>query len=295
MAEDLFIGVDGGGSQCRARLRDASGALLGEGAGGPANARLRETAFNSVMAACRQALTVAGFGEADLGRVHAGFGLAGTQQDEDLQAVQAWPHPFASMVVDTDAYAAWLGAFGGRDGAILILGTGAAGTAVVKGKRVNVGGWGAEIADEGSGMAIGLAAIRRSLWALEGMAPLTPLAEDVLSVFDRDPQKMVVWAGTATPGDFGSFAPRVFTHAVKRDVLAVPILLEAAADASRMINRLLDLGAPAVAMIGGIFPHLLPWLPPVLWPFLVAPEADAVDGAILMARRAQQGIGTDRP
>ena len=51
----------------------------------------------------------------------------------------------------------------------------------------------------------------------------------------------------------------------------------------------------AVAMIGGIFPHLLPWLPPVLWPFLVEPEADAVDGAILMSRRAQQGIGTDRP
>ena len=159
--------------------------------------------------------------------------------------------------------------------------------AVVKGKRVNVGGWGAEIADEGSGMAIGLTAIRRSLWALEGMAPMTPLAEDVLSVFDRDPQKMVVWAGTATPGDFGSFAPRVFTHAVKRDVLAVPILLEAAADASRMINRLLDLGAPAVAMIGGIFPHLLPWLPPVLVTVMTALPAVSLvtNEAVLKFRR----------
>ena len=295
MAEDLFIGVDGGGSRCRARLRDASGQILGEGAGGAANARLRDAAFGGAMAACRQALEAAGLGEGDFARIHAGLGLAGTQQDEDLKAVYAWPHPFASMVVDTDAYASWLGAFGGRDGAVLILGTGAAGLAVVDGQRTSVGGWGADIADDGSGMAIGRTALRRSLWALEGMAPMTPLAEDILSVFDRDPQAMVIWAGSATPGDFGSFAPRVFSHADNRDALAVAILLEAAADAARMINRLLDLGAPAVAMIGGIFPHLVPWLPPVLVPYLVAPEADAVDGAILMARRARDGIGTGRP
>ena len=48
-------------------------------------------------------------------------------------------------------------------------------------------------------------------------------------------------------------------------------------------------------MIGGIFPHLMPWLPPVLLPFLVEPQADAVDGAILMARRSLEGIGTGRP
>ena len=124
---------------------------------------------------------------------------------------------------------------------------------------------------------------------------MTPLAEDILSVFDRDPQKMVIWAGTATPGDFGSFAPRVFTHADDRDALAVSILLEAAADAARMINRLLDLGAPAVAMIGGIFPHLSRGCRRCCVPYLVEPEADAVDGAILMARRAREGIGTGRP
>jgi glucosamine kinase len=295
MAEELFIGVDGGGTRSRARLRDASGKLLGEGFGGGGNARLREAAFREVMAACRQAVAAAGLGETDLKRIHAGFGLAGTQQDEDRDSVLAWPHPFASISVDTDAYASWLGAFGGRDGAILILGTGAAGLAIVKGKRLNVGGWGADIADEGSGMMIGRTAIRRSLWALEGMAPLTPLADEILHEFDRSAQKAVIWAGTANPSDYARFAPRVFDHADRRDALAVPILLEAAGDASRLINRLLDLGAPQIAMIGGVFPRLLPWLPPVLRPYLVEPAADAADGAILMAQRALKGIGTDRP
>ena len=127
------------------------------------------------------------------------------------------------------------------------------------------------------------------------MAPLTPLAEDVLSEFDHNPQDAVIWAGDATPGDYARFAPRVFAYAEERDPLAVPILIEAAADASRLINRLLDLGAPKIAMIGGVFPRLLPWLPPVLAPFLVEPEADAADGAILMAERALKGIGTNRP
>src|SRR5262249_21381483 len=158
----------------------------------------------------------------------------------------------------TDAYAGWMGAFGGRDGAILIVGTGTAGLAVIGGRRINVGGWGFDIADEGSGMMIGRTAIRRSLWAPEGMAPMTPLAGVVLAGFDGDARKAVMWAGTASPGDYGSFAPIVFARADKRDPLALEILHESALDVERVITRLLDLGAPSIAMIGSIFVHILP-------------------------------------
>ncbi len=40
MAGLFFLGVDGGGTHCRARLADSEGRALGEGTGGPANARL---------------------------------------------------------------------------------------------------------------------------------------------------------------------------------------------------------------------------------------------------------------
>jgi glucosamine kinase len=294
MSERLFLGVDGGGSRTRARLRDQSGALLGEGEAGPGNARLGDAGFAEVLKACLGAVAEAGLGDDDLVRIHAGFGLSGTQQAPDRQSVLDRPHPFASIVVDTDAYAAYLGAHRGRDGAILILGTGSAGLAIVNGERLNVGGWGADIADEGSGMAIGRTAIRRSLWALEGMGPLTPLAEEILTDFDHSAPNAVIWAGTATPGDFARYAPSVFDHADRRDPLAVAILLEAAGDATRLVNRLLDLGAPTVAMIGSVFQRILPWLPPPLRPYLVEPESDAMDGAILMAQRALEGIGTGR-
>jgi glucosamine kinase len=294
MAQGLFLGIDGGGSKTRARIRDASGKLLGEGAAGPGNARLGDRAFNEIMKASRAAATAAGLGDADLSRVHAGFGLAGTQQDEDRDQIRDRPYPFASLVVDTDAYASYLGAFRGQDGAILILGTGSGGLAMVKGRRLNVGGWGADIADEGSGMAIGRLAIRKSLWALEGMAPLTPLADDILDAFDRSPPNAVIWAGKAVPGDFAAFAPRVFAHADRGDELAIGILRQTGEDAAMLIRRLIQLGAPEVAMIGGIFPHLFKWLPEDVKPKLVEPRGDALDGAILMAERALQGIGTGR-
>jgi glucosamine kinase len=294
MAERLFIGVDGGGSRTRARLRDEAGAMLGEGEAGPGNARLGEAGYGEVMKACHAALAAAGLRPDDFRRVHAGFGLAGTQQDRDRQWVLERPHPFASLTVDTDAYAAYLGAFRGGDGAVLILGTGSCGLAVVAGKRTSVGGWGAEIGDEGSGAAIGRLAIRRALWALEGMAPMTALAGDVLAAFDRDPANAVAWADTATPRDYADFAPRVFDHADAGDALALAIVGEAARDATMLIDRLIALGAPSIAMVGGVFPRLYGWLPERVRPVLTEPAGSAVDGAILMAVRALAGIGTGR-
>ncbi len=286
MREPLFMGVDGGATRTRARLRDAQGRKLGEGAAGASNARLKEPAFAEVLKACRAAAAEAGLDEGDLSRVHAGLGLAGTQQAWDHDFILAQPHPFASVVVDTDAYAAYLGACGGRDGAILIVGTGFAGLAVINGERINVGGWGDDIADEGSGMMIGRNAIRRSLWALEGMAPMTPLAEEILAKFDNDAATAVEWAARAKPGDYGSFSPAVFDHAARRDPLAIAIIEEAARDVTRAIIRLLEVGAPSVAMIGGVFPEILPWLAPPFRAVCVEPESDAADGAILMAKRA---------
>ena len=80
----------------------------------------------------------------------------------------------------------------------------------------------------------------------------------------------------------------VFDHAERRDPLALAILREAALEVERHVARLLEHGAPAVAMIGGVFPKIFPWLAPPLRPFLVPVvegESDALEGAILMAQR----------
>jgi glucosamine kinase len=291
MTEPLFIGVDGGGTSCRARIRDPSGTLLGEGRGGPANVRLGpEPVMESIIAACRGALEQAGLRDEDLRRAHVGLGLAGANQKQSALELLSWPKPFAHTVLDTDAYTAWLGAFRGKAGAILIVGTGSVGFGVFDGEPVYVGGWGADISDEGSGATIGREAIRRALWAFDGRAAPTPLTDKVLEFFDRSGSTIVKWAAEAKPADYARFAPFVFEYAERRDPLGLAIARRAATDVALIASRLLDLGAPRICLIGGLSEPLRPWLPPPIQSRLASPQSDAMDGAILMAQRQQDSL-----
>jgi glucosamine kinase len=291
MAEAFYIGVDGGGTQCRARIRDAAGRAFGEGVGGPANARLDPAlVMGSILTAARAAADAAGVGESALEGAHTGFGLAGANLKSAAARLLQEPHPFASVTVETDAYAAWLGAHGGSDGAILILGTGSCGLAVVGGRQWYVSGWGAEVSDEASGMWIGREAVRRTLWAYDGRAAATPLSEAILARFGGAPEGIVAFATTARAADYGRLVPLVLEHAGRRDALGLALLSEAAADAARIALRLLATGAPSVCLLGGLAGTLAPWLPPPVKQHLAAPRGDAMDGAILMAESAQGSI-----
>lgn len=287
MTDQLFIGVDGGGTQCRARIRDSQGVLVGEGLGGPANVRLDpKLVMDSVLTACRNAAQAGGLGAGSLDGAHAALALAGACLESACRALLREPHPFASVALETDAYAAWLGAHGGEDGAILILGTGSCGLAVIRGVQHYVGGWGAEISDEASGAAIGREAIRRMLWAFDGRAVHTPLSDELLGRFGGDAEQVVAFATTAKPGDYARFAPLVFEHASRGDPLGVALLEMAGADATRIIDRLASLGAPSVCLLGGMAGALRPWLPDRLNAVLTEPLGDAMEGALIMARSA---------
>jgi glucosamine kinase len=277
--------LDGGGTKCRARLRDREGRLLGEGAGGPSNIRLDpDLVWSSILAACREALSRAGLAETDLGRVHAGMGAAGAGQASAVERLLSRPHPFASFAIDTDAHTAWLGAFNGGDGAILILGTGSCGYGGAGGQCRYVGGWGFEISDEGSGAAMGRELLRRAVWAHDGRIPSTPLSTSVMARFGDDPEILVDWVGKAGPSDYAGYAPLVLDHAARRDPLGIELVTEAAAGAARIATRLLDLGAPSLCLFGGLAEPLRPWLPPPVQNVIAPPAADALDGAILLAR-----------
>lgn len=281
----LFLGIDGGGTKCRARLRDAQGRLLGEGTGGASNMRLdADIVWHSVLTACRTALAQAGLQETELGRIHAGIGAAGAGQASAVERFLTRSHPFASLAIETDAHTAWLGAFGGGDGAILIIGTGSCGYGGASGQCHYVGGWGYEISDEGSGAALGRALLREAIRAHDGRIPATALSAALWAEFRNDPEVLVDWVGSAKPADYARYAPMVIDHAQKRDPLAVTLMAEAARGIADIANRLLDLGAPRLCLFGGLAEALRPWLPPPISQTIVPPAADALDGAILLAQ-----------
>ena len=290
MKPPLFLGIDGGATRCRARIVNDGGAVLGEGEAGTANPRFGVVeAFAEIEKAAGAALRMAGLPADAFSRLHAGLGLAGVGQAKDRAAVLAHPHRFAAIAVATDAHAACLGAHAGGDGAILILGTGSCGWALIGGRDRRIGGLGFPISDQGSGASLGLEAIRRSLWAHDGVVPKGPLSAAVMARFGDDPEAAVAWMDSAQPRDYAAFAPLVVEHAAARDPMAVALMERNTADAARMTEALLATGAPRLALMGGLAPFVEPWLPPPLRDLLVAPVGDALDGALLLARQAKKG------
>src|SRR5919109_389665 len=141
----LLLGIDGGGGRCRARLCTISGAVLSEGTAGSANVRLgAEQSFASVHEAAVQCMSGAGLSSRDFDRVVACLALAGTSEPSQLEAARAREHPYRKTVFVTDAEAACIGAHGGRNGGVIVIGTGSIGWAELNGRQYRIGGWGGQ-------------------------------------------------------------------------------------------------------------------------------------------------------
>ncbi|HET9231575.1 MAG TPA: BadF/BadG/BcrA/BcrD ATPase family protein, partial [Vitreimonas sp.] len=285
MSAQLFLGVDGGGSRCRARLETAEGARLGEGLSGPATMRLGlDATLASIMDATRQALAQAGLDESVLARTYAGIGLAGTGHEGARAALESWRHPFAGAWFEGDGYLALLGAFGGGPGGVVIVGTGSIAVTHLGGKTVRIGGYGFPVSDEGGGAALGLAALQRALRSWDGRAEVSDFTREVLGRFP-DPSAIASWIGEATATDYATFAPVVVKHAAAGDSDARELMNQSGARIAELAQALFMLGVRRVALWGGLAEHVAPYLPREVRERLSAPKADAMAGGILLAKK----------
>ena len=284
-----FLGVDAGGSNCRARLIAADGTVIGTGQGGTANARIGlEPLYATLRAVSDQAIAEAGLARDQVAAIRAGMGIAGISRPGVRNALAGFAFPFASVAYETDAFIANLGAHGGADGAILILGTGSIAQVRVEGRDFTIGGYGFPISDEGSGAALGLSAMRHALRALDGRTRATPLSRAVTERFGHDTARAIAWMDAASPKDYGSFAPLVMDHAEADDAIARSIVEDAVQHIERFIETIFERGATRCALLGGLAPRMQPWLRARTVAGLSAPMGDALDGALLLAgyRRA---------
>lgn len=280
----FFLGVDGGATQCRARLRDASGRRLGQGFGPAANIYVDFAAgIRAVVGSVEQAIAEAALEGAGRERFALGLGLAGLSSAEDAARVATALPGFARVEAVNDAVAACVGANGLGDGGLIIAGTGSAGIARVGGVSKIIGGRGFWLGDDGSGARMGEAALRATLRALDGLEPIGDFTRALATHFHADPAQMSRWAATAKPSDYGAFAREIFAAARAGDPCARKIVGEAAQAIAALARALVALGAESIAFVGGVAEPLRPYLPADVAPRLAAPRNDAVDGAILLA------------
>jgi len=279
-----YLGIDAGGSNCRARLIDDRGTVIGEGHSGPANARAGiDALYETLEETAARALAQAGFAVERRGTIHAGMGIAGISRPGVLDALAELDFGFADVKYATDAQIANLGAHGGQDGAILIIGTGSAAQLRVNGRDFTIGGYGFPISDEGSGAALGLSAMRHALRALDGRTRKTPLSAAVTERFDHDTAQAIAWMDQATPRDYGMLAPLVMEYAEADDVIARSIVEHAANHIERFIETIFERGATRCSLVGGLAPRIRPWLRARTVERLSEAVGDPLDGALRLA------------
>lgn len=286
-----YAGIDGGGTSCRARIRDASGALIGEAKTGSANLLLGvERAMDAAIHAITLAAEQGGLNEGDFGQLHVGLALAGAEHQATWHAFMQLPHPFASLTLNTDAYGACLGAHHGDNGAIMIAGTGSCGLFLQDGHQHVVGGREFPISDQGSGAVMGLRLIQQVLLIEDGIYPATPLSQCVMQHFEHDVDAIVAWSKSALPRDYGQFSPQIFALANQGDTLAISLLKQTAADIEMFLNALHRKGAQRICLMGSIAERIHAWLSPPVQQWIVAPQADAMEGALMFAGKAEHNL-----
>lgn len=286
-----YVGIDGGGTSCRARIRDEKGNCMGEAKSGSANILLGiDVAMTSIVDAITQAAKQGGLDESHFGRMHVGLALAGAEQKSAWRAFMALNHPFASLVLNTDAYGACVGAHNGDEGAIMIAGTGSCGIYLAQGEQHVVGGREFPISDQGGGAVMGLRLIQQVLLAADGIVEKTPLAEHVLNHFNQDIDQIVEWSKGALPRDYGQFSPAIFEHAYQGDSLGISMLKQTASDVEMFLIALNRKGATRICLMGSIAQRIKAWLSPPVQSWIVEPQFDAIEGALMFAGKPEHNL-----
>lgn len=278
-----ILGIDGGGTSCRAAVAGADGLIVGRGRSGAANILTDpDAALINIVDAARSAFADAGIDPTHIGSTTAVLGLAGSNVGDAVHYVEQ-RLPFARAEIVSDVLIGLEGALPAGDGAVASLGTGTV-YVVRQGANVSyIGGWGFTIGDLGSGARLGQALLQESVLAYDGIHPASPLTDAVMAEFHVDPREVVDFARQARPGEFGRYAPRLFDFAGRGDPVAVRLLRTATDSIDETLDVVVRRGGKPICLLGGLAALYRPWLAERHQPLFVEPLADALTGSVMLA------------
>ena len=296
----ILVGADVGGSKTAVGVSDGETILSRADGGGAAVRPGRALASASVIAeVVRQALAGAGRLTADVLYIGAAGAGREPERDELRKALRA-ENLAPKVMVATDIEIALAAAFDDSPGIVVSAGTGSVAVGRDRsGRQHRIGGYGWQMGDEGSGYAIGRAALGAVSRAVDGRSPRTALSDRVLAASHSENfDALIRWAAGASPAEVAALAPHVLDVAAHGDPLAQGIADYAARELTQLAICLLPVmeGEPpvGVAVTGGLLSSDGPLRRSVLArlreePALTPVEApvDAVAGALRLAGRVE--------
>jgi glucosamine kinase len=254
----VLIGADVGGSKTAVGVSEGREVLArAEGPGAAVRPGRALASAGMIAEVVRRALAATGRLSGDVLLVGAAGAGRDPERSELAKALRT--ESLASRIeVTTDVELALAGAFETGPGIVVSAGTGSIAVGRdANGARRRIGGYGWQMGDEGSGYAIGRAALGAVSRAYDGRSPRTALTERVLSATRcPDFDALVRWAASASPSEMASLAPHVLEVAAEGDQLAQGIADYAARELSQLaicLRPLLEAEAPiGVALTGGL-------------------------------------------
>jgi len=294
----ILVGADVGGTKTAVVVADSDTVVAratGPGAVVRPGRALQSAA--TIIEVVRQGLATAGALRADV--LVVGAAGAGRQPEQgELERALRTEQVAQRVVVVTDIEIALVAAFGDGPGIVVSAGTGSIAVGRDRsGTLRRMGGYGWQMGDEGSGYAIGRAALGAVSRARDGRSPTTPLHQRLLGATrNADFDELVSWAATATPAQVAALAPHVLEVAAAGDVVARGILDYAARELSQLAiclqPLLTDRDRMSVALAGGLLEADTPLRATLLTKLgeqdrlsVVDAPIDATLGALAIARR----------
>ena len=237
----VLIGADVGGSKTAVAV-SVDGEIVAREEGSGAAVRPGRALVSAAVIAdvARRALSAAGRIRGDVLVVGAA-GAGRTAEQSELQSALRAEGMADLVIVTTDIAIALEGAFGEGPGIVVSAGTGSVAVGRdAAGALHRMGGYGWQMGDEGSGYAIGRAALGAVSRASDGRSPETQLTPRMLEATrSSDFDALVRWAASAGPAEVASLAPAVLDVASRGDVVAQGIADYAARELSQLALHLI--------------------------------------------------------
>jgi N-acetylglucosamine kinase-like BadF-type ATPase len=239
-----LLGMDVGGTKTDCIIADEHGKILSVARSGTGSYEYFgvELARKENEKAIREALKHAQLKLSDISYV--GLGVAGADLPEDFVMLEKeiYTPLFKGIprVFHNDSIAALKGGMKGKDGIVIICGTGAIAAGLsAKGETARAGGLGAEYTDAWTGQTLGQEGLRCVWRAMEGIIPPTRLTDffvqrsgykDAKTLFQK------IYRGEMPDDLLEPKAQLVFNAALDGDSMACDILLDAGKFLGQMVN-----------------------------------------------------------
>lgn len=259
-----FIGIDGGGTKTHCIIADKNKSPLYECWGGPANFLMlgTETVSATIVGLIKECIDRVKINQNQIDTVLAGVTGAGRRSDAEILEKGFAEYSannnlhIKHFAVESDARIALEGAFSGREGCILIAGTGSILFGKDSKERIyRVGGFGRFIGDEGSGFMIGKMGLAAAAKHYDGRGEPTLLTNQLFTQFKISNPEDLINRIYRQNFDLASFAPVVIQCAEQGDKIAGEILqwnVNELLAHLRAIKKKIIAARLKVAFIGGL-------------------------------------------